>query len=130
MLCIALVDDTQRARSHHDDVSGEQPLFVDPGREDPRQHIRFRGAAVVGVTERGRATIEGMGLRRSPLEDDRRRALADLEIFRSIVEAEAKVERELVERARKRMDGAVLPSSKYSSMARDFLDGDADGGEG
>lgn len=122
-----LVDDIRRARNHHDDIGAEQPLFVDPSREDPRQHIRFRGAAVVGVTKKGRATIEGMGLRRSGLEDDRRRVLADLEVFRSIVESEAKVERDLVERARKRIDEAVLPSGKYSSMARDFLDGDDDG---
>ena len=50
-----------RCRSHHDDAGVESPLFVDPAREDPRQHIRFRGAAVEHLTERGRVTIRGLG---------------------------------------------------------------------
>ena len=36
-----LGDDGVRARSHHDDLNAEHPLFVDPATEDPGPHIRF-----------------------------------------------------------------------------------------
>ena len=125
-----LVDDTARARSHHDDVHVERPLFVDPARDDPRQHIRFRGAAVVSVTPRGRATIDGIGLRRSDLEEERRVWLACVEYLRLIVELEGIVAIDKVEDARKQLEEAVLPGARYSAMAQDFLDPDGHEGEG
>ena len=124
-----LVDDSARARSHHDDVDAEQPLFINPVQEDPRQHIRFRGAAVVSITERGKETIEGLGLRRDALEEARRETLDYLRDFRDIVkisELGGNVEAELVERARKRLKEALEPNAEYSSMARDVLDADAE----
>lgn len=36
-----LENPAERARSHHDDTTRERPLFVDPVRQDPREHIRF-----------------------------------------------------------------------------------------
>ena len=81
---------TERARSHHDDLDGERPLFIDPASEDPRRHVRFRGPAVVAATEKGRTTIQGLGLRRSPLEEARRERLARLKDLRWIVGLEGK----------------------------------------
>ena len=121
-----LADDTARARSHHDDVNGERPLFVDPAREDPRPHIRFRGAAVVSVTQWGRATIKGTGLRRSNLEEARMERLDHLELLCRIVELEGRVPIEQVEGARGELAEAILPSAKYSAMAQDFLDPNAE----
>lgn len=119
-----LADESSRAQSHHDDVDAEQPLFVDPAQEDPRQHIRFRGAAVVSITARGKETIEGMGLRRPALEEARREKLDNLRVFRYIVEIselEGSIEAGLVECARKRLQEALEPSAEYSAMARDLL---------
>lgn len=126
-----LGDDTKRARSHRDHLDAERPLFIDPAGEDPRQHIRFRRAEVVDLTERGRVTIQGLGLGRSQLEEARRERLAHLEALRWIVEIEDGATMDEVERARKQLEEAILPGAKYSSMARDFLDsgcgGDEDG---
>ena len=77
-----LADDAKRARSHHDDLDVERPLFVDPGGEDPRQHIRFRRAEVIHLTERGRVTIKELGLGESNLEEARRERLDHLEALR------------------------------------------------
>ena len=66
-----LSDPGLRARCHRDEVDKEEPLLVDPAREDPRQHIRFRGAAVEPLTPRGRETIKSMGLQREDLEEKR-----------------------------------------------------------
>ena len=119
-----LRDPESRARCHHDDPGREEPLFVDPAREDPRQHIRFRDAAVEPLTCRGRETIKGMGLRREGLEEARREKLGIVKTCRDILRCEGRgegIEKELVD-ARKHLYRAVLPQAKYSAMARDFLD--------
>lgn len=116
-----LEDDAKRARSHHDDLDAERPLFIDPAGEDPRQHIRFRRAEVIHLTERGRVTINELGLAESNLEEARRERLDHLELLRRIVEIEGKVANDVVESARTQLEDAVRPSAKYSSMARDFL---------
>ena len=48
-----------RARCHYDDVDRETPLFVDPAREDPRRHIRFRGPAVEPLRKEDMRRLEG-----------------------------------------------------------------------
>ena len=118
-----------RARCHHDDLDAEDPLFVDPAREDPRRHVRFRGSAVEPLTERGRETVRGLGLRRNDLEEARREWLDYLNVLRCIVESEDKLERNKVECARRQLDAAVLSEGKYSAMARDFLEPNGDPGD-
>ena len=116
-----LGDEGVRARSHHDDLNSERPLFVDPATEKPGRHIRFRGAAVVAATRRGQATIDGVGLRRSDLEEARMERLKHLYCLRLIVELEGTVAKEKVEGARRELEEAVSPRSKYSAMAQEYL---------
>jgi len=119
-----LADHTARARSHHDNLDGECPLFINPGLEDPRRHIRFRGPAAVGATKRGQATIHGLGLRRSALEEARRERLArlkDLRLILGMEEIDGLVGKEQIYRARRTLEEAILPDAIYSSMAQDFL---------
>lgn len=117
-----------RARCHHDDVDREIPLFVDPAREDPRRHIRFRGPAVEPLTEIGRETILGLGLRRSGLEEARRTKLNILKGLRRVLESVG--EQDEVESARQYLEAAFRPEAEYSAMVRDSLEpcGDPDDG--
>ena len=119
-----------RARCHHDDVDTEDPLFVDPALEDPRRHIRFRGPAVAPLTEKGRETILGLGLRRSGLEEERRKRLDILKTFRRILELGSERERDEVELVRRHLEAAVRSEAEYSAMARDFLEPDSDPDDG
>ena len=123
-----LADQKRRAQSHHDDIKAEQPLFVNPAREDPRRHIHFCGEVAMPSTKMGRETIQGMGLRRADLEEARRESLAYLRSFRDIVKLGKRFtdlnRQDLVEDARKRLAAAILPEAKYSAMAQDFLDCD------
>ena len=112
----------RRARCHHDDVDLENPLFVDPAREDPREHIRFRGPAVIGCTDKGRKTILGLELRRSGLEEKRRDRLEELKTWRFILELGGEREWDEVESARRNLEAAVRSEAEYSAMARDFLE--------
>ena len=115
----------RRARSHHDDVTEERPLFLDPAQEDPRRHIRFRGEVPYGITKRGQKTIQGMGLRRPDLEEARREKLAPLRRLHSLVELSKNFgDQDDIEKARKLLADACLPEAEYSAMVRDFLDSD------
>jgi uncharacterized protein (TIGR02646 family) len=121
-----LVDDSIRARSHHHNIALEQPLFLNPAAEHPRDHIRFRGDAPEPITEVGRATIQGLGLQRSDLEENRRHRLMELKRLRDFIELEkGSVDlnaQTLVQRAREHLAAAARPEAEYSSMVRDFLD--------
>jgi hypothetical protein len=65
-----------RARSHHDLVGDEEPLFVSP-EEDPGRYLRFRQEYLYPVrnSRRGRATIDTLGLNRPALAEQRRKHL-------------------------------------------------------
>ncbi|MCP4700062.1 MAG: hypothetical protein GY862_24900 [Gammaproteobacteria bacterium] len=68
-----LDDETQRARSHHDDIRNEVPLLVHPAREDPQAYIEFiatQPRAVQGC-RKGRLTIQYTGMDRPFLNESR-----------------------------------------------------------
>ena len=57
-----LEDESQRARHPDDDIRRERPLLINPTLEEPGEHIRFQGYSAIGITERGKKTIELLGL--------------------------------------------------------------------
>ena len=120
-----LQDHAARARSHHDDITTEHPLFIHPVFEDPRQHIRFEGPTPVPITEAGRETIERLNLRRDRLEWDRQQRLAELKLLRKAIErwrnSPDPQEQILVQEMREHLAAAVRPEAEYSAMAQDFL---------
>jgi uncharacterized protein (TIGR02646 family) len=66
----------QRVLSHHRsaELHAEQPMFVDPGHEDPASFIEFRReyAAAVAGNARGFATCDALQLNRPSLVENRR----------------------------------------------------------
>lgn len=61
-----LTESSVRAKERGDDLATEEPLLIDPSSEDPNEHIGYREHMLVGKTERGKATIELLGLNRQP----------------------------------------------------------------
>jgi 5-methylcytosine-specific restriction endonuclease McrA len=122
-----LVNPTERARSHHDDIGNESPLFVDPVGEDPRIHIRFDCDAPEGLTPQGRMTIDGIGLRRESLKQDRLAKIAEIETLYAFLELAAenpgiaKLQAKAKE-ARERIEAAKQPEAEFSSMVRDYVE--------
>jgi hypothetical protein len=67
-----------RARRHTQNVRlrAEQPLLLNPCVDDPSTHMHFGDEGnIVGDSERGRATIEVLGLQRELLVQRRKRVL-------------------------------------------------------
>ncbi len=125
-----LVDESRRARSHHDPIDGEAPVFVEPASEDPADHIRFRRAEVLHLTDRGRRTITGLGLGRNELEEARAEHLRQFErLYLVIVDLEDEVTSANVEAVREWLRESTGPEARFSAMTRDFLQSRAGGGE-
>ena len=122
-----LANPCRRARSHHDDITAEDPLLVDPSSSDPRLDIRFRRDAPFGVTTRGSKTIELLDLNRLSLSEERWKRLDELRTFAKILrifghDAMSEGKKRLVADIKKKLANAIMPSSRYSSMAIDFLE--------
>jgi len=122
-----LANPRHRARSHHSDIHLEQPLFVHPAKQNPRDHIRFEDDAPIALTPLiGRTTIKEIGLRRDALREERLNKLQELDTFLKIVECAKESPRSrklqsLAGKARKFLEAAILPDAEYSSMAQDFI---------
>ena len=115
-----------RARSHHERIANEKPLFINPVSKDPRKHIRFQGPTLFSCTKFGRVTINGMDLNRHDLEEDRRSVLnllrGQCEIIRLGVDRPNDQEfQALVKKAQTRLSAAIRPEAQYSSMALDLI---------
>ncbi len=78
-----LFDATQRAKSHHDDIKNEQPLFIHPAIEDLSLFIEFRAEYLhaAGGSLRGKATIEALELNREELVEVRRDFLGPIKVL-------------------------------------------------
>ena len=120
-----LENEVVRARSHHDNIQDEKPLFINPAKDEPREHICFRGEEPVPVTELGRKTIECLQLRRPALQECRRKRLQELESSRDLIDAEENSDNPnlqvLIRKAKEQLKKAIKPEAKFSSMAQDFL---------
>lgn len=61
-----LSNPTTRAKSHHDNLKIEEPLFIHPAKENPEKYIEFIGSSprAINGNVKGQKTIDRIGLRR------------------------------------------------------------------
>ena len=127
-----------RSRWHDDNniIENEEPLLVNPS-DEPREHIRFNNDAPYPKTKEGQVTIEELGFldsERVKLREARLEVFKNLKCYYNIVtgltSAEEAGKTDLVEyiknqfnveEAKEYLKNAVLPTSEFSSMAKDFL---------
>jgi uncharacterized protein (TIGR02646 family) len=69
-----LITETTRAKKHSDDISKEDPYLIHPVNDDPEEHIEFNNEVpkAKNGSNRGKVTIEKLGLDRSLLNEKRR----------------------------------------------------------
>ena len=111
-----LVDETRRAKSHHDQWANEESLILHPEFDNPENHITFVAEVVLpkNISEKGKETIRRTGIDRKELEDNR------LEYF-VILSQLAKVARSALpeaDEARVLFKNLGLPMAQYSAMVR------------
>ena len=115
---------TQRARSHNDDLAKERPLFVNPSEENPRDHICFQDDAPIGKTNRGWRTIEGLGLDRSLVTEQRREYFDMVQRHIDMIKIKMPPTPEieaLQDEARTFIAKSMGPDARFSSMVMDLV---------
>lgn len=82
-----LLNPAQRARQHGDDVRIEQPVFVHPAEENPEEFISFRQEIPYAINgnQRGKRTIEALGLNREIMNERRREHLKLFSMLEKVV---------------------------------------------
>jgi len=125
-----LVNPDRRVTSHHEsaDLEAEQPLFVDPGNEDPMAFIEFRReyATAVEGNVRGSETIEALQLNRPALVERRRERRQDLLAWMIVLAATIRSglpedERYRVMKVLETVIAKAADSGEYASMTRWIL---------
>lgn len=120
-----ITDPTQRRRNVNDPMQ-EVPEILDPGGSvDPRDHIKFNGAAPEGITALGRTTIRHLGLDRGDLTTARLRHLRLLDALKDVADLPpddldaATLTKRI--NAIEALQSMVKPNAIFSAMAQDFL---------
>lgn len=129
-----LVDPSKRAKSHHDDVSQESPLFIDPSEDDPQEHIAFREefAYAIDGSVRGVTSIESLGLNRVDLEESRRSQLRNVRRVKRFVDLLTRMRErdghldvdleDFLSENRQALAAFDTPDTEYYSMVQGLLD--------
>lgn len=105
------------AKWRHFPYCGKVPCLLDPTKDDPEEHVDFLDDRVVGKTERGRLTIEIVGLARSPLEDERATWLLLVQSLLLLFASEP----DPVVEARELLVWAMQEDAPYCLMTRRYL---------
>ncbi|KQN07543.1 hypothetical protein ASE85_18280 [Sphingobium sp. Leaf26] len=119
-----LADEMVRARLPSDDLALEEPMLVKPDKEDPSLHIGWYKEVPMGLTERGRITIEVLGLD-LPVHETRLSHYRRLEQAHAIVSdltgsPDANAHRHVVS-FRAFLLGCCTADQPFSAMATAFL---------
>jgi hypothetical protein len=121
-----------RARSHHDDLSQEDPLFADLQTEDPQEFIGFRDEVVFAIDDspRGSAMIECFGIDRPEIVENRVEHIASIRLLKKnyLLFRQREQQGNLDDEGRALMleilvffQRIVKPDAEYSSMMTAFL---------
>lgn len=125
-----LSDNSVRARSHYDSIANEDPLLIDPARDDPRDHIRFHEDEPIAHRNsiKGRTTIDVINLNHPQIAEARRDHLARV---RGLAEVLNKLERlpnsedekikEVKSDIKTMLESWTKSDAEFSSMTTDFI---------
>ena len=118
-----LLNPKRRARGPKGSVASEQPVFIDPTREDPSAHIGFRDEYpfAIGGSQRGAATWAALGLDREELAAQRRDHLQQVRLLQDVRDRSG--DADLRAKAADLLQKFVSDKWQWSSMARAALQG-------
>jgi len=127
-----LADDRRRTRWHGDPnlLEDEEPLFINPGLDDPSDHLRYNEDAPEPKTTKGKITIKELRLaseerprlKESRIEKIRELSLACLAFEMAFRNLNVAGMIDLLDKARLQLRAAVQPSAEFSLMAAHFIE--------
>lgn len=117
-----LEGDGARAMSPDDDISLEKPLLLDPGTDNPQDHLIFKSEEIFPKNGSlpGQATIEICGLNRPALVELRRLGLVSIRTVLTLWIAYPNLP-DLRKTCARALKDFMEPQYPYSAMARDLV---------
>ena len=108
-------------------LSGEEPLIINPADEDPANHIKFNRHIMVGITDKGNKTIELFHLndrdKRAELVHDREVLFEDYENQKDIlVKAQMMLNSEILTDSLRNIIKEIILSSSKSIQSFQSID--------
>jgi uncharacterized protein (TIGR02646 family) len=122
-----LENNVNRAKSHHDNISSEAPLFIHLTNENPEDFICFKDEIPVAINGnlRGDTAIKHTGIDRGALNENRRTNLNPIrdlyELAKGIPETNPDLQQKAWNKVKKYFDESKLDSTEYASMLRSFF---------
>jgi hypothetical protein len=107
------------------DVVRERPVLLNPWKDDPNEHLVFDDpTGIIGFkTERGRVTIDILGLNRDGLPEARRKAIKDAALaFRRLNEALARGDEDEADDIEKEFAAIWSGDAEFSAVANAALE--------
>ena len=118
-----LYDTTKRATNHKKKITKENPLLIDPEREDPEKFINYREEVAYSVngTDKGITTIKVLGLNvRNNLMEYRKEKLENIKILYNCLLA-LNHNDPIIKIIKLKLKNATLDSSEYANMLRCYF---------
>lgn len=120
-----VADATKRAVSHNNDIFLEQPLFLHPVHDDPTLHIEYDENIPIAKSDRGKITIEKLGLKRKELNEQRKEKfniIKDVyDLFMGVPETDAQRKAIAKTIITKYYNASQKDETEYASMLRCFF---------
>jgi uncharacterized protein (TIGR02646 family) len=120
-----IADTKKRAHLHNYDITIEEPLFIDPGKDDPSKHIGFRGGMPYAIrgNKKGKTTIENLALDRNILKDVRLKHLNRMRIIHKLIQAAEQYQddhelQKLSQQAKEELEYAVSDQGEFAAATR------------
>lgn len=113
-----LRDPSKRATSHKHNPDLEEPLFIDPAKDDPETYISFRMEVPYAIrgNRRGRATIKSLGLERETLGEIRRDRYKVLKVMYAVAKLDPPIPESADAQAY--LNDAMENAAEFANMAR------------
>lgn len=121
-----LYDENERNKSHHDNFT-ERNKLIDPGKEDPRDYIRFHLDEPISIDpdKRGKFNIDFFNLTHSEFEEARRKKFQLLKGLKELVDLSlskgSSINDPVIKSSIDLLKESMRPQDEFSSMAIDYL---------
>lgn len=122
-----LLEPKKRARNHHNDITAEEPLLINPTVVNPKDFIGFHAEIPYAIDGNvyGKTTIDILGLDREKLNEQRRTRLAYIARLLNVIKlADSELSTDLqrlVEETKLDLKQFVSPNAEYSAMISAYI---------
>ncbi|MCP4137106.1 MAG: hypothetical protein GY754_39420 [bacterium] len=114
-----LAEDSKRAKSHRDCIENEEPIFINPAKDNPEEYIEYKGDSPKAINDnfRGKTTIKETGINREFLHERRSGHYRNLKFLYTAINL-PDIEKGLKNEIEQILAESIEDSAEFASMIR------------